>query len=185
MRAAQIARRDQSRVRRLRPSARSSGRAWRGPAAVPASARDARCCRARARCAFSVSDSAISACCSTRMKAVPSSASHLARSRAQLLDDDRRQALQRLVEQEQRRVGHQRARDRQHLLLAAGELVALVAPPLVRGAGTARRSRSRSQRPGRAATVRFSSTVSDGKISRSCATQPMPRARAAGAAPAG
>ena len=42
----------------------------------------------------------------------------------QLLDDDRREPFQRLVEQQQRRIGHQRARDRQHLLLAAGELVA-------------------------------------------------------------
>src|SRR5258707_106248 len=36
----------------------------------------------------------------------------------------------------------------------------------------------RSQRPGRDATIRFSSTLSEGKISRSCATQPSPlRAR--------
>ena len=48
----------------------------------------------------------------------------------QLLDDDRREALERLVEQQQRRVGHQRARDRQHLLLAAGQLVAHVGAPL-------------------------------------------------------
>ncbi len=38
----------------------------------------------------------------------------------ELLDDDRRQAFERLIEQQQRRVGHQRTRDRQHLLLAAG-----------------------------------------------------------------
>ena len=36
--------------------------------------------------------------------------------------DERRQALGRLVEDQQLRIGHQRAADRQHLLLAAGEL---------------------------------------------------------------
>src|SRR5579885_1018996 len=35
---------------------------------------------------------------------------------------------------------------------------------------------SKFQAPSTAATVRFSSTLSDGKISRSCATQPMPPA---------
>ena len=44
--------------------------------------------------------------------------------RRQLLDHDRRQALERLVEQEQGRVRHQRPGDREHLLLAAGQLVA-------------------------------------------------------------
>src|SRR5260221_12150633 len=38
-----------------------------------------------------------------------------------LPDDDRRQAQRRLVEEEQLRVEHQRARDRKHLLLATGE----------------------------------------------------------------
>jgi hypothetical protein len=48
----------------------------------------------------------------------------------QVLGDDRRQPLERLVEQQQPRVGHQRARDRQHLLLATRQLVAeVVAPP--------------------------------------------------------
>ena len=37
----------------------------------------------------------------------------------QALDDHRRQALRRLIEQQQLGVAHQRARDRQHLLLAA------------------------------------------------------------------
>ena len=71
--------------------------------------------------------------------------------------------FERLVEQQQRRIGHQRARDRQHLLLAAGELVAHVARAARRGAETARRRPRRSQRPGRAATVRFSSTRQRGK----------------------
>src|SRR5574337_1261341 len=39
----------------------------------------------------------------------------------QLLEDHRRQAQRRLVEDQQIRLHHQRARDRQHLLLAAGE----------------------------------------------------------------
>ena len=44
--------------------------------------------------------------------------------------DQRRQALGGLVEDQQRRVGHQRPADRQHLLLAAGELAAAVAAAL-------------------------------------------------------
>ena len=48
--------------------------------------------------------------------------------RADLLDDDRRQPLGRLVEQQQPRAGAQDAADRQHLLLAARELGALAAP---------------------------------------------------------
>src|SRR5204863_3342584 len=44
-----------------------------------------------------------------------------------LLHDHRRQAFGRLVEQEQQWIEHERARDRQHLLLAAGELEAEVA----------------------------------------------------------
>src|SRR5262245_38380988 len=42
----------------------------------------------------------------------------------QLINDDRRETLQRFVEQQQGRVGHKRAGDRQHLLLAARELIA-------------------------------------------------------------
>ena len=99
---------------------------------------------------------------------------HLAQAPHQFLDDDRREALQRLVEQQQRRIGHQRARGRQHLLLAAGELVALGLPALLQMRGNSSNTAPRSQRPGRAATVRFSSTDRLAKISRSCATQPMP-----------
>ena len=44
----------------------------------------------------------------------------------QFLDDDRRQPLGRLVEQQNLGIEGQRAADRQHLLLAAGELVAHV-----------------------------------------------------------
>src|SRR5262245_13567342 len=54
----------------------------------------------------------------------------LADDRSQLLHDDGRESFHRLVEQEQRGLDHQRAGDRQHLLLAAGELVAEIHPPL-------------------------------------------------------
>ena len=40
------------------------------------------------------------------------------------LPDQRRQTFGRLVENEQPRIGHQRAADRQHLLLAAGQQIA-------------------------------------------------------------
>src|SRR6266568_2139627 len=50
---------------------------------------------------------------------------------ADLLDDDRRETLGRLVEQQQPRAGAQDAGDRQHLLLAAGELGALAAQALL------------------------------------------------------
>src|SRR5262245_18704998 len=41
--------------------------------------------------------------------------------RGQHLDDQRRQTFRRFVEEEERRVSHERARDREHLLLAAGQ----------------------------------------------------------------
>src|SRR5271167_105836 len=51
--------------------------------------------------------------------------------RADLLNDDRGKALGRLVEQQQGGAGPQDPADRQHLLLAAGQLGALAAPPLL------------------------------------------------------
>src|SRR6185312_3760351 len=45
------------------------------------------------------------------------------------IDDDRRQALERLVHQQHGGIAHEGAADRQHLLLAARELVAVVASP--------------------------------------------------------
>jgi hypothetical protein len=45
----------------------------------------------------------------------------LAQKLADPLHDDRRQPFAGLVQQEQRRIAHQRAGDRQHLLLAAGQ----------------------------------------------------------------
>ena len=53
-----------------------------------------------------------------------------AQRRQQFIDDDRRQTFERLVEQHDARIEHQRAADREHLLLAAGELIAEIAPPL-------------------------------------------------------
>ena len=56
---------------------------------------------------------------------------------ADLADEQRRQTLRRLVHQEQVGVGHQRAGDGQHLLLAAGELARRGSPRARGGAGTA------------------------------------------------
>src|SRR5262245_31921409 len=50
---------------------------------------------------------------------------------ADLLDDDGGEPLGRLVEQEEARAGAQDAADRQHLLLAAGELGALAPEPFL------------------------------------------------------
>ena len=44
------------------------------------------------------------------------------------IDNDRRDAFRRLVEQDKTRIAHERARDRQHLLLAAGETPAQAVP---------------------------------------------------------
>src|SRR5262249_17025335 len=50
----------------------------------------------------------------------------------QLLDQDRSEALERLVEQDDARIEDQGAADREHLLLAARELVAEIAAALLR-----------------------------------------------------
>ena len=76
-----------------------------------------------------------------------------------LVAHDGRQAFGRLVEDEQARVGQQRAADGQHLLLAARELVAAVGPAAAQGAGTARaRARAVQRRwpsaPARSAIAR-------------------------------
>src|SRR4051812_6018332 len=51
--------------------------------------------------------------------------------RRKLLDDDRREPLERLVEKQQRRIGHERAPDGEHLLLASRELVSPVRAALL------------------------------------------------------
>ena len=61
----------------------------------------------------------------------PLLAQHAAQRGQQLVDDDGRESFDRLVEQQHARVEHQRAAQRQHLLLAAGKLVAEVAPPFL------------------------------------------------------
>ena len=60
-------------------------------------------------------------CSTTRTPISPSSPSEIKIS-LDLLDDHRREALGRLVHHQEVRVEQQRARDREHLLLAAGEL---------------------------------------------------------------
>ena len=84
--------------------------------------------------------------------------------------------FERLVEQQQARVEHQRAADREHLLLAARQLRAEVRRGAPRAAGTSRRRAPASTAPAARPAVRFSSTVSDLKMLRSCGTQPMPAA---------
>ena len=77
-------------------------------------------------------------CLSTSRMAWPSAFSRLRLAQISLRMQ-RRQALGRFVEDEELRVGHQAAADRQHLLLAAGELVAHVAAALGEASGTSDR----------------------------------------------
>ena len=63
-----------------------------------------------------------------------------------LRDDHRREALGRLVHHQQARIGEQRARDREHLLLAAGELPAAIVACARRAAGRCRRCARWSRR---------------------------------------
>ena len=49
----------------------------------------------------------------------------------QLLDHRRRQALERLIQQQHAHVARQSARDRHHLLLAAGEIIGRLVQPLL------------------------------------------------------
>ena len=115
-------------------------------------------------------------CLSTIRMAWPSSfrrARHFQMSSAQ----QRRQPFGCLVENEQLGIGHQGAPDRQHLLLAAGQLVAHVAPPLgelgkkVVDASSVHRGAAKREA---AVAIRFSSTVSVGKICRPSGTSPRP-----------
>src|SRR5262249_59126060 len=50
--------------------------------------------------------------------------------RQQLLDQDGREPFQRLVQQDDARIEHERTADREHLLLAAGKLIAEIAAAL-------------------------------------------------------
>ena len=69
----------------------------------------------------------MSTCCSTSKVGDAALAPQPHQRRGERVDDHRRQALERLVEQEQRGIAGERAADRQHLLLAARELVAVIA----------------------------------------------------------
>ena len=87
-------------------------------------------------------------------------------------DDDRRQSLGRLVHDQKLRIGQKRARDRQHLLLAAGELTAA----MVLAFGQAREclvdalDRSRRRAASRPRAARCSSTLSERHSRRPCGT---------------
>ena len=74
----------------------------------------------------------------------PLLAEQRAQCREQFLHDDRRQALGRLVEQQQARIGRERAADRQHLLLAAGQRAAGLLGALLRRGNS---PKTRSMRP--------------------------------------
>ena len=93
------------------------------------------------------------------------------------LGGERREAEGGLVgDQHLRRVG-ERGRQAQHLLLAARQQAGDLLAPLRRGSGTARTPCSRSV-GSRRSTVRFSSTVSPGKMPRASGTSSRPsRAR--------
>ena len=84
-----------------------------------------------------------------------------------LVLEQRREAGRRLVEEQHRRLHHQRPRHRDHLALAARQRARPLAAPLARAAGTARTTASSrsSKRLGLRGTTpmrRFSSTVSSG-----------------------
>ena len=59
------------------------------------------------------------------------SPAELGQERRQFVDDDRRQPLARLVEDQEIRIGDQRAPDCEHLLLAAGQRQTGIGAPLV------------------------------------------------------
>ena len=69
--------------------------------------------------------------CSTSSMLTPSSLVDGAQDAENLLHHQRRQAEGRLVQQQQLRPQHQRARDREHLLLAAGQRARLLAQALL------------------------------------------------------
>ena len=98
-------------------------------------------------------------------------------------DDLRRQALRRLVHQQHARIAHQRAADRQHLLLAARQMRRRSGRGAPAAAGTCANTVSTVHGaclpPSsglRAATIRFSRTVRLLKMRRPCGTSATPRA---------
>ena len=115
--------------------------------------------------------------CSTRTIAAPPSRMR-GQGRVDVADHDRREAEADLVAEQQFGVRHQRAADRDHLLLAARKRRAGAAPPLPqdREEGV---DRLEVPRPGAARAWppirRFSSTLSEGKSLRPSGTMAMPR----------
>lgn len=53
-----------------------------------------------------------------------------------LLNDNRRQALHRLIQQQETWIDHRRTTECKHLLLSAGELIAKIAPALLKARKT-------------------------------------------------
>ena len=105
----------------------------------------------------------------------------------QLFDDDRRQSHRQLVEQEQRGIGGEPARHREHLLLAAARACPRAGAPFGRDAGSARTRSPRSRAvtgPVNVDMRRFSRTVRFGKIPLPSGTRQSPaRASSSGRAP--
>ena len=95
----------------------------------------------------------------------------------QVVDHQRGQPLGGLVEEQQLGVAHERAGDGEHLLLAPGEKAALPVAQLAQlGEELVDALDGEAARAGvrRAATSRFSHTVSSAKMRRSSGTKPMP-----------
>ena len=80
--------------------------------------------------ARSVTPRIFCAFCSTRIAESPSSRMILRNDRQQFLDEDRCQPLERFIEQHDARIEDERAGDGEHLLLAAGQLIAKIATAL-------------------------------------------------------
>src|SRR4051812_2462445 len=136
----------------------------------------------RARCtiaprskssAFSVSDSAISACCSTKITAVPSWS---------IIFRKPRTSSSTMIGA--RPSSGSSSKSSAGLVISARAVASICCSPPDSWLpfdcwrsfrrGNSSNTAPKSQRPGRDATVRFSTTERLAKISRSCATQPMP-----------
>ena len=107
----------------------------------------ARCGRGRASMARSVKPRILRAFCSTTIADMPSLRMTLRSTASSSSTMMGARPSSRLVEQDDARVDDQRAADRQHLLLAARELAAEVAAPLLPAAGTCRTRARPSTRP--------------------------------------
>ena len=127
--------RERERTRRSPPEARPATTCWKKSAistrgssggrprrrAARRSPRTRRPCRPRARTRCAAASSAIARVLLDDEHGQPLLLVQLAHDPEDLADDHRREAERRLVEQQQPRARHQRAGEREHLLLAAGE----------------------------------------------------------------